>query len=1255
MEGKAVAPFNYDKASFIGDLFMSWALEMVGYYRKNPPSFNNAIDLPVKMHYHEHYEKLKKVWENEKKTPNPSLFNALWAVMRKDFLLALIPGAMSYNILIITSLMIIYIIDYMSSSTEPVENIILYITVYTLTLQIYAFSFCYSYNRLILIVASLKGLLSQIIFEKTLRTSYAELSQGIQAGRLTSLISSDVEFFDGISFMPQLVSIPIFAVGNIILLWFILGLAGIVGFLVIVLHFPVILLLGHTIGKYRFVSAAIGDNRMKMITNLIEGIRIVKLYGWEHPYLEAIFEERKKEIEEIKKKGAILSFITVWCYGSVVLALFATFSVYIGMGNELNLAIAFSSIVLLTFCSQLFNLVGSLGIVSLFMFMASLRRFTQALLLEEKPRIGYETCLEHSLRIKNCTFSWQQPENSSAEATEQSNLIEKPKNWTLNDLNFDARSGELIIVIGSVASGKTGLFMGILKELCILDGSVEKNGDIAFASEEPWILSGTIKENILMGLEYNEEWYNKVVESCSLERDFNMFKEYRDETMIGDRGITLSGGQKSRVSLARAVYANREIYLLDDPLSAVDPEVSSTLFTKCIKGILMKKTVILATHQAHFVSQADKVLILDDGRQAFFGTYKELMEGGYSGYLGKIIQNKDNKHKAEEQINEELLGDTKIAIKDMNSIVEEETAQGNVPLDTYWKYLMLGYINWFVLLLVGLVQIIAQISYLAVPFWIFYWSNGEDQQDSSYFVGMAILLAVVYLLFYLRFYIIQMPLLRSSRNLHNLALTGIVFTKSVFFDKTPCGRMLNRFSKDISQMDEGLISASAETIITATVLLGVFIVIIIIAPFNLIAFALLLVYLYFLAYYFAKPNKDLRRFELITKSPILTLLNNTIQGITTIRCLNLQEKFLNDMREHIKVNVKAYIAFQMSLRGAMFYVGHGPNILNSINIIILVLMKDSVDPELAGMSITLGTTLVGLIALLCWMVVEMENNMASPQRLFEYANLESEGKLKESGSFKITHGKIQVISLYMRYRENYEYALQDLNFSIEAGMKAGIIGRTGAGKSSIMQVLFRLVNPSKGFILIDGQDYMQAGLHELRRQMSVIPQSATLFIASLKDNLDPFHEHSEAEIIKVLSKVRLGNLLTELPNGLNSQINSEGLSLSAGQKQLVCLARAILRRNKIVMIDEATANVDSETDEFIQSQIQRRFKKSTVLVIAHRLRTVVDSDWIVVMDEGTSKEEGNPRELVKREDSLFAKMIMFTGPEESKYLLNKLN
>ena len=586
--------------------------------------------MPKRLHYPENKEDLRKAWDEEKQRAKPSLFNALWKVLRYDFWKAVIPGIIGYNSLIISTVLMIYIINYMNSTNEPVGNIIGYIIAYGVTMQYNSFSMNYSNTRGVMLAAKIKALLSDLLYEKTLTVFYGELSQGDQAGKLSSLISSDLEFFDALPIMAYLLNTPIFLVGSGVLLWFNIGIAGVIGLLVAIFHLPIIVLMGKSSGKYRFASAAIGDSRMKMITNLIEGIRIVKLYGWEHPYLESLFEKRRLEIAQIQKKGLISCFSRTLNFGSTGLILFITFSVYVALGNELKISSAYGSIVILILCTNLINMIGGMGIIFMFLALTSLKRFTNSLLLEDRPAQDYETCSHHSLRVKKCVFSWRKPVIESKVESELTTIRGNQNLWTLKNINFSCKSGELIIVIGSVGSGKTALFMSLLKEICTLEGSIAKNGKFALAGEEPWIISGTIRENILMDQDYNEDWYNQVIKACSLERDFDLFKEYRDQTMIGDRGITLSGGQKARISLARAVYSNREINLLDDPLSAVDPEVCNDLFTQCIKGILAEKTVILATHQAHFVSQADKILILEAGSQLFFGTYEELIDQGFS-------------------------------------------------------------------------------------------------------------------------------------------------------------------------------------------------------------------------------------------------------------------------------------------------------------------------------------------------------------------------------------------------------------------------------------------------------------------------------------------------------------------------------------------------------------------------------------------------------------------------------------------------
>ena len=611
--------------------------------------------------------------------------------------------------------MIFYIIRYINSNDQPVLNVVGYIVAFGVIGLFNTLMLGRAFVKIFIFVSKLKGILSQLLYKKVLKTFYGEISQGSVSGKLSSLISSDLEFLEGIMIMHFFFSVPTFIIGSAILLWFNLGLSGILGLIIAVCHLPLIFLFGKITGKYRFLSAAIGDSRMKMITNLIEGIRIVKLYGWENPYMEGLFAKRAQEIDKITKKAGITCFNKAFSSGCVGLVLFSTFSIHIALGNTIDPSTAFSSIAVLIISTGLVSTIGTAGIMQIYLIITSMKRFTQALTIKNKNEAHYKPCKKHSLNLKNCVFSWKefvQPKENNELSTMRESEI-----WMLKDINFRCKPGELVIVIGSVGSGKTGLFLGILNELSQVSGEMGLKGNISFASEEPWIVSGTIRENILMGLEMDEKWYNEVTKACCLEKDFELFKEYRDETVVGDRGITLSGGQKARVSLARAVYSNRDIVLLDDPLSAVDPEVCSLLFTECIKKLLSDKSVILATHQTHFVSQADKVLILEDGKQLFFGTYQELLDQGFSNYLGAITQTETKKEEKKEESRTNV-ADVKIAVKDKKSIVDEEMAKGRVPIDIYWKYLMLGYKNWFFLFLVILLQVIAQVSYLSVIYWI---------------------------------------------------------------------------------------------------------------------------------------------------------------------------------------------------------------------------------------------------------------------------------------------------------------------------------------------------------------------------------------------------------------------------------------------------------------------------------------------------------------------------------------------------------
>ena len=1245
--------FNYD-SSIMKDLFFAWIFPLVNFYRRNPPTELNFFDLPKRFEYKDDLKKFKKEWKKIKGLPNSNIFYAIMPIFKSEFIKGVIPGTISNNFTLVNAIMLLYIIDYINGKTDL---IVPYIVIYGLSVVFNILCMSYSFRSIILIVAKIKACLTEIIFNKTLKTYYGEISKDCQSGKLTSLISADLELIEGLTVVPFILSIPLLLIGAGIVLWYNIGVAGIIGLLITIFHLPLILYFGKKFANIRIQIASIGDSRIEMITNIIEGIRIIKLYGWESPFLDNLFNIRGKEMYYYKKKTLVWSTCKSISSGSVGLILFVTFSISILYVDKLEPSTAFSSVCILLICNSMVNFVGVLGVTQIFFIMTSFKRISEAMIINEKEKIiSGKINKPFTISAKNCEFVWKKQgsenKNNQNQITEEEEEIDT--GFKLTKINFKVKKGELVIVIGAVGSGKTALFFGLLNELNLKKGILKTDSSLAFAGEDPWIVSGTIKENIISNQKVDLDFYYDVIKNCCLEKDLELFKEYGDETMIGDRGITLSGGQKARIALARAVYADRNIILLDDPLSAVDPEVCFNLFNNCIKGILKEKTVILATHQAQFVSQADKILILDDGKQIFFGTYQQLIDQNLVEYLGKINQPEIVENNCEVDIESEKI-ERQEYIEDKKSIFAEVSAKGNVPFKIYWRFFMLGYKKSLYIFITVLIQVAGQVAYLAIVYWIAYWSKGDDQESAFYFYWMAIMVGLLYIFSFLRIFSIFFPLHESAKNLHNLAIKGLTCTASLFFDQNPTGRMLNRFAKDTSQVDEILILYLTETVEVSTLILGNCIAVIIIANYMIIMLTFLVIISIFLVKYFYPTIKNLKRLEQITKSPILSLLNSSTKGLPTIRSLDLENSLKKNMRDLIEVNYKAYSAYQLVFRAIHFYLELGLSTLSLVNVIVLVMLKDSIDPSTAAFSLSISFGTVGWLGYMFKTILETESYMTSAQRLNEYQELKPEGEYDVDKNFVITKGKIEIRNLSMRYRTNYDLTIKNLSFTVQAGMKTGIVGRTGAGKSSIMQVLFRLTNPENGTIYIDGQDYMEAGLHDLRKQMSVIPQSATLFIASLKDNLDPFHEHSNETIIKVLKQVRLGSLLEKLPNGLDSLINSAELSLSGGQKQLVCLARAILRKNKIIMIDEATANVDSETDWFIQKQLKKQFNDCTVLIIAHRLRTVIDSDWIVVMEAGTTVEEGHPKELVKNPESSFMKMIQHAGPDENSYLLAKVS
>ncbi|CAG9315441.1 unnamed protein product [Blepharisma stoltei] len=1244
--------FPYNTSSIVADLLMTWSFPMIAKYQKLEVNPSTLMDIPANLSLDSLYEKFSRKWKDELlKNPKPNLLRVLYKIFGWEYFFCILPMVFSYIFLLCQSVLVMFSIRYMNSDDVDDYQGALLILGFAGLMIIGSLCNNLSGLRIVLLIGRLKNTLSRAVANKILDIKLTEF-QGNNKGKVINLISTDMELLELFITSTWMWVLPIYLAGAFIVLGVVMGPAGVIGLIVSTLHVPLILWLSKYVLRIKISLTQISDMRIKTISNLIEGIRIVKLYGWEEPFIKYLCEYKKQEFKKFMSSGFINGCLKVLIFSGTGITIFTMLALYNAFGHTIK-----TEIVYLVF-SILFQTQYSVDTVitgarTTLLLLTAIKRCNQCLLIPEKSHIPIEESQKRPVRVNHAYFSWQDiaPANSKTD----SNLLEDNANEIcLNDVNFKLKSGELLVVVGPVGAGKSSLLMGLLGEINIVQGDYQLNHTVAYASDEPWLVAGSIKENILMGLEYDENVYNETVAACALAKDFQLF-EAGDETLVGDRGITLSGGQKARISLARAVYSQKEILFLDDPLSAVDAEVSGILFNECIKKALKGKTVILVTHQVNILSQADKILVLDAGSQIFFGKYEKFLQSPAAlAVIGEIGFEKHKTHTGQET--EKKVGETeKVFAK--QKIDEEEIVKTVKASTIYWRYFKYGFKWTIVLIFIILVLLFSQASYLSIVYWPSYWSRqSSDEQDESYYLWMfGILVGVLYIAGIFRIFSVIMLCNYANRDLHNAAVRGITETPTVFFDKNPTGRIINRFTKDVGIIDEPMTHMILLGSDRSLFILGSVVMMCVVNPYLIAFFPIWIIVAICVFKYTLSITKGFRSLELVSRSPIITCINAMINGLSTIRSMDMQENFKKLINGLIVENYKSYIGYHMFLRFSQLYVDLGCVLLTIANVSLIIGTKGSLNPSLAGVSLSLTCGLLGNSSVWTKTMVEISNLMASAQRLLEYADLKPEGAYETANKFAITKGKIQFDNVFMKYRENFDYALKGLSFTIEPGLKVGVVGRTGAGKSSILQVLFRLVNPAQGTIYIDDQDYLVAGLHQLRKQMSVIPQQAIIFNATFRDNLDPFHEHSTDEILAALNEVNLSGIVSSLSNGLETYIRGEGINLSSGQKQLVCLARAILRKNKVVMMDEATANVDNETDNMINSIVKTKFEGCTLLIIAHRLRTIIDSDKILVVSEGICKEEGKPADLAAQEDSFFRKMIDHTGVEESKYLLNKLS
>ncbi|CAG2102867.1 unnamed protein product [Medioppia subpectinata] len=805
----------------------------------------------------------------------------------------------------------------------------------------------------------------------------------------------------------------------------------------------------------------------------------------------------------------------------------------------------------------------------------------------------------------------------------------------IKNISVHLKAGDLLVVIGPVGAGKSSLLMTILKELPVLSGSIETVGSMSYAAQEAWSFNTSVQNNILFGAKYNESRYKRVVEVCALVRDFERFP-FGDKSLVGERGVQLSGGQKARITLARfgrALYRNSDILLMDDPLSAVDTIqhlscICDIMNTRCIVDYLCDKIRILVTHQIQFIRKATQILVLnDEGKCLGLGSYDELQSRGLD--FMSILREADNKaeHHLEDSYDNKINAQGTLVAENLTVNVPNETniiepkindegrQTGSISGNVYctfikagagpWLYCS-GYCAWIGLFFSTMVcrktdknQNKANIK------------TSEQNRDAIIYSSLMAALFVATLLRAITWFVMFM---RASVNLHNTIFYRLLRAPISVFEKNPVGRILNRFSKDLGTLDEQLPTTSLDLNLSLTHGVGGMIMITIVNPYMIIpSFILIVVVLAARAVY-------IKQFYIYQDDHSATWM---------------------------LVNTAGY-AFALIIDGLCF-------LYTVIIFAVFMVFPEELGAGETGLALSSALMLMGLTQWGVRLSAEAESQMTSVERIIEYSKLPQEAALTAHDSHKPPpdwpqRGQIELKDVSLYYSGSDKPVLKSLNCVINASEKVGICGRTGAGKSSIISALFRMVEP-KGEIVMDGINTGSIGLRDLRSAISIIPQDPVVFTGSVRKNLDPFGEYSDQYIWSALEEVQLKGPVGDLPGQLDAQLAEGGANLSVGQRQLVCLARAILRHNRVLVLDEATANVDHKTDALIQTTIRHKFSDCTVLTIAHRLNTIIDCDRVLVLDAGEIKEFGEPFVLLQQKGQLYD-MCRKTGRHMFNHLLN---
>jgi len=1169
-----------------------------------------------------------------------------------------------------------------------------------------------------------------LCYRKLLRISSSARVE-LSSGELNNLIGLDANrLSDLIPYLHALWFAPLQIVLALSLLYKEVGASLIPGIALIGLMLSANTRIAKRTFRKQSELLGIRDRRMRLVREIVSNIKVVKLQAWELIFESRVKGVRSEEISAMRQLITLRSLLSAIFNSTPTLVAVAILSMHVFLGHSLTLG---SAITVLATVNLLRSPLAFLPLVlqQLQEAQLSLGRMQRFLNAEEAEHVGMGNLTHVGFSIDNAVLSWDAhggtegvegaeapheellhaaaPDlgggdqivsspavfegegHDSAGDAHAAGLKDERVSFELRGISLQASAGSLVAIVGPVGSGKSSVLAALTGQLQLRRGAIALRGSIAYTAQRPMILSTTVRDNICFGKPFDEAWYDRVIDACDLRSDLSTLPA-NDLTVIGEKGLSLSGGQRARVALARAVYADAQVYLLDDPLAALDPRVASRLMENVIgpRGLLKDKVRLLATNHLGVLRDASEVVVMIGGQVVERGTFASLSapettaaeadpegdERPPESPAGVFVRLLTMYQQGQGQ-QAELSSDG----KDYGVPATSEGTAGAEPLDgdlTASNQIgspeerQVGQVapevvrRWFAaagglrtISLAALTIVITESFSVGSSWWLTRWGAKEAANSVPYLMGYVAFALASAVLVVVRSVTTLTIGLHAGRRLHDKLLSAVVRSPMSFFDVTPVGRLINGFSTETQTVDVSLPAALQTYGATVCAVLSTLAVVISSSPMFLF-FLMPIAYSYHAAQkFYISSSRELKRLESMTRPFILSHVSESLDGLSTIRAYDVSRRFVTEAENRQDRNLRAallsalancWLGLRLELVGAtiatfvtlLAFRGAGSGVPSAVG--------------RAALSVTLALQVTQTLNWSVRQACELEAQLVSVERLQTLSELPSEPgydiPARSSTSWpqvgedaheaqRGPRGRIEMRRVNLRYRSGLPLVLRDLSVTIEPGEKVGVVGRTGSGKSSLLMALTGLVSMPlrEGEILIDGEEISERPLLEHRGSIAVIPQEPTLFEGTIMSNLDPLGQYRPEQLWDALQRVQL----THNVRSLSDPVAEDGINFSAGQRQLICIARALLSRASIVILDEATSAVDVETDALIQRTVRSEFSDATVLTIAHRLNTILDADRIMVLDEGKLVEFGPPKELMGRSRGYFRQLVESTS------------